>query len=140
MLHSTRTLDCIHFITTTIYPPHSRSTPKRFLAHPLLLLRHWENRLTRGLGLGQRTMETELRAEAVDAVGGIQILDHNHLVAGGAALARGDARPGEEELPNAVPALSVLLLDGVGVAEPVAVPAPESARVVDANGVDAGEC
>ena len=75
----------------------------------------------------------------VDAVGGVQVLDHDHLKAGRAALARGDGGPGQKELPDAVPALAVLSLDGVGVAEPVAVPAPEGARVVHADRVDAGD-
>jgi hypothetical protein len=70
-------------------------------------------------------------------VGGVQVLDDDHLVAGGAALARGDGGPGEEQLPDAEPALAVLGVDQVGVAEPVAVPAPERAGVVDADGVDA---
>lgn len=75
---------------------------------------------------------------AIDAVGGVQVLDHDHLVAGGAALARGDGGPGQEELPDTIPALAVLGLDGLGVAEPVAVPAPEGARVVHADRVDTG--
>lgn len=37
------------------------------------------------------------------------------------------------------PALAVLGLDGVDVAEPVAVPSPESGGVVNTDGVDAAE-
>lgn len=70
-------------------------------------------------------------------MGGVEVLDDDHLEAGGAALAGGDDGPGEEELPDAVPLLAVLCVDGLGVAEPVTVPAPEGARVVDADGVDA---
>lgn len=70
---------------------------------------------------------------------GIEVLDHHHLVARRAALAGRNRRPSEEELPDAVPALAKLGRDRVGVAEPVAVPPPQGARVVDADGVDAGE-
>lgn len=49
-------------------------------------------------------------------------------------------RLGGEVETYAVPARSVLGLDGLDVADPVAVPSPESAGVVDANGVNAGYC
>jgi len=70
---------------------------------------------------------------------GVEVLDHDYLEAGGTALARGDGGPGQKEFPDAVPALAVLSLDGLGVAEPVAVPAPYGARVVHADRVDAGD-
>lgn len=102
------------------------------------LLRLGKNSLPSRASLGQRPGQTKLRPKAVDAVRGIEVLDHHHLVARRAALARRNGRPGEEELPDAVPALAKLGRDGVGVAEPVAVPPPQGARVVDADGVDAG--
>ena len=45
-------------------------------------------------------MEAVLRGDALDAVGGVEVLDHGHLEARGAALARRDDGPGEEELPD----------------------------------------
>lgn len=89
---------------------------------------------------GEGTREAELGADPLDTVGGVEVLDHDHLEAGGAALAGGDGGPGQEELPDAVPALAVLGVDDLAVAQPVAVPPPEGARVVDADGVDAAGC
>ena len=86
--------------------------------------------------LGQRTRKTKLRPEAVDTVRGIEVLDNHHLVAGGAALARSNGRPGKKELPDAIPALAVLGRDLLRVAKPVSVPTPEGARVVNADRVD----
>lgn len=103
-------------------------------------------------------MEAVLRGDAVDAVDGVEVLDDDHLEAGGAALAGSDDGPREEELPDLgcvsivlelrafgngrekthpEPALAVLLLDLVGVADPVAVPPPEGTRVVNTDSVDA---
>lgn len=107
------------------------------VVNPNSLLR--EDSLASSAGGSKGTREAKLRSNAVDALGGVQVLHDDHLEASGAALARGDDRPGQEELPDAVPALAVLGVDRLGVAEPVTVPAPESARVVDANSVDAGE-
>ena len=45
-------------------------------------------------------MEAVLRGDAVDAVDGVEVLDDDHLEAGGGALAGGDDGPGEEELPD----------------------------------------
>lgn len=45
-------------------------------------------------------MEAKLRRDAVNAVDGVEVLDDEHLEAGGAALAGSDHRPGEEELPD----------------------------------------
>ena len=45
-------------------------------------------------------MDAKLRRDAVDAVDGVEVLDDKHLEAGGAALAGGDHRPSEEELPD----------------------------------------
>src|SRR3569833_3001268 len=83
-------------------------------------------------GGGQGAREAELGRNPVDAVRGVQVLHHDHLIAGSTALARGDGRPGQEQLPDAVPALAVLGLDGLGVAKPVAIPAPQGSRVVEA--------
>lgn len=113
----------------------------------------------------ESALDAELRADAVDTVDGVEVLVHEDLEAGGAALARGDDGPGEEEFPDLLgeggtrlvcdllggesilgemgirtysePALAVLGLDGVGVAEPVAVPSPQGGGVVHADGVDA---
>lgn len=41
-----------------------------------------------------------------------------------------------EGYTHSVPSGTVLGLDGLDVADPVAVPSPEGARVVDADGVD----
>lgn len=98
-----------------------------------------ENRPSSGTSRGQGTRQAELGREPLDTVDGVQVLDHDHLEAGGAALARGDDGPGQEELPDAVPALAELGVDGLAVAQPVAVPPPEGARVVDADGVDAAD-
>ncbi len=68
---------------------------------------------------------------------GIQILDHDHLEAGSTALTRGNSGPGQEEFPDTVPARAVLGLDGLGIAEPVAIPAPDGARVMDAYRINA---
>lgn len=54
-------------------------------------------RLPAGL---EGTGEAVLRGNPVDAVRRVQVLDNNHLVAGGRALAGGDDGPGEEELPD----------------------------------------
>lgn len=124
-------------------PPHTRKSYKK---HPFSVTKHThdlissllrQDRPSGGASRGEGARQAELGREALDAVGGVQVLDHDHLEAGGAALARGDGGPGQEELPDAEPALAVLGLDGLGVAQPVAVPAPEGARVVDADGVDA---
>lgn len=54
-------------------------------------------RLPAGL---EGTGEAVLRGNPVDAVRRVQVLDDNHLVAGGGALAGGDDGPGEEEFPD----------------------------------------
>lgn len=56
-------------------------------------------RLPAGL---EGTGEAVLRGNAVDAVRRVQVLDNNHLVASGRALAGGDDGPGEEEFPDLV--------------------------------------
>lgn len=38
--------------------------------------------------------------DAVDAVGGVDILDQGDLVAGGSSLTRGDGGVGKEEFPD----------------------------------------
>jgi len=44
-------------------------------------------------------VQTELRRDAFDAVGGIDVLNEGDLVAGSGALAGDDGRVGEEEFP-----------------------------------------
>lgn len=53
-----------------------------------------------GSGLGDSAGEAELRGDAINAVGGVEVLDDDHLETGGATLARGDDGPCEEELPD----------------------------------------
>lgn len=125
--------------------PHS-SYSKYYNKQPFFIAKHkfqrpllGEDRPSSGTGRGEGTRQAELGREPLDAVGGVEVFDHDHLEAGGAALARGDGGPGQEELPDAVPALAELGVDGLGVAQPVAVPPPEGARVVDADGVDAAD-
>lgn len=59
-----------------------------------------EESLASSLGLGKSTRETKLRLNSFDTVRGVEVLDHQDLEAGGAALARGDDGPGKEELPD----------------------------------------
>lgn len=95
-----------------------------------------EHRLASSASRGEGARKAELGRPAVDTVVGVQVLNHNNLEAGGTALARGNDGPGQEELPNSVPALAVLGIDNLLVAEPVAVPTPESTRVVYTDGID----
>ena len=46
------------------------------------------------------TGQPKLRGDTVNAMSRIQILDDNHLIAGGHAFAGGNDRPGEEQLPD----------------------------------------
>lgn len=48
--------------------------------------------------------------DALDAVGGVDVLDHGDLVAGSGALARDDGGVGEEELPDLEGSRSVKLI------------------------------
>lgn len=59
-----------------------------------------ENTPASGSGLGDGAREAELRSDAINAVGGVEVLDDDHLETGGAALAGGDDGPCEEELPD----------------------------------------
>lgn len=67
----------------------------------------------------------------------IDILDQRDLEASGTALAGDDGGIGEEVLPDTVPPDTILGLDLVLVGEPIAVPSPQSGRVVDADSIDA---
>ena len=114
-----------------------------------------ESRLALGLAVGQGAVESELRRNALNTVGCVQVLDDEHLEARSAALTRRNDGPGQEEFPNlpsvsvhrclfpatcttyAVPALAELSLDLVGVADPVTVPPPDGSRVVNTNSVNA---
>ena len=69
--------------------------------------------LLNNVGLGQNAIgalnsgltsgsETELSLDAVDAVGGVDVLDEGELPAGGTTLARGDCRGSQEVLPDLV--------------------------------------
>ena len=49
---------------------------------------------------GQSSRKAVLRANAVDAVDGVEVLHHKNLEARGAALARSNDGPSEEKLPN----------------------------------------
>lgn len=69
-------------------------------------------------------------------MGGVDVLDQGHLVAGGSSLTGGDGGISKEEFPDSVPSVAILGLDLVLVGEPVSVPSPESGRVVDTNGID----
>ena len=102
-------------------------------------------------------MESELRRNALNAVGRVQVLDDEHLEARSAALTRRNDGPGQEEFPDlltvspqrcvllktcttyAVPALAELSLNLVAVADPVTVPPPDGSRVVNANSVNAAQ-
>ena len=92
---------------------------------------------------------------------GVDVLGENNLVASSAALAGDDGGVGKEELPDlhkkismrssetslierelvmatyAEPSLAILGLDLVAVGHPVAVPPPQSSRVVHTDGVNA---
>lgn len=67
---------------------------------------------------------------------GVDVLDERDLEAGGSTLARGNGGVGQEELPDAEPALAVLGGDLLLVADPVAVPFPECRRVVYTDSID----
>lgn len=107
-----------------------------------------------GLACLQGTSEAELRRDAVDTVGGVEVLDDNNLEAGGGALARGNSGISEEELPNLdsvswmqehlkttypEPSRPVSSNNLVSVTEPVAVPPPKGSRVVNTNSINAGK-
>lgn len=51
-------------------------------------------------GLLQRSLETELGVDALDAVGRVNVLHKDNLVAGSGALARGNGGPGKEKEPD----------------------------------------
>lgn len=59
-----------------------------------------EGVLLRPLGRGEGAREVVLAVDALDAVGGIDVLDAGDLVAGGGALAGDDGRVGEEVFPD----------------------------------------
>lgn len=57
----------------------------------------------RSLGRAESTRERELGVKAIDAVGGVDVLDQRDLVTGGASLTGGDGGVGKEELPDLLP-------------------------------------
>lgn len=83
------------------------------------------------------TRETELGLDSLDTVGGVDVLDESELPAGCAALAGDDCGVGEEVFPDPEPSLAIFGFNLVAVGHPVSVPAPQSGRVVHADGVDA---
>ena len=94
--------------------PNPSKTHKSRLPTPKGLLtqsaRHASNPARRrcrpDLGRRQCTKEAGLRGNALDAVGGVEVLDEGDLVAGGGTLAGYDGGVGEEEFPD---------LDGVWI-------------------------
>lgn len=58
-----------------------------------------EGGLSGGLG-GAKSAEAELSVDALDTVGGVDVLDHGDLVASGGTLTRDDGGVGKEELPD----------------------------------------
>jgi len=79
------------------------------------------------------TSKRELSVDTVDTVNGVEVLDAGNLEAGGGTLTGGNRGVGKEVLPDAVPAGTVLSVDLILVAEPVAVPPPKGSRVVDTD-------
>lgn len=69
-------------------------------------------------------------------MGGVDVLDQGDLEASSTTLARDDGGVGQEVLPDTEPSLAVLGLNLVAVGHPVAVPPPESSRVVNTDGID----
>jgi hypothetical protein len=57
-------------------------------------------RLASFLASGEGTSKSELRADTVNPMSRVKVFDDNHLVTGGHSFARGDDRPGEEQLPD----------------------------------------
>lgn len=96
-----------------------------------------EERSALGLSSGKCTADAVLRQQTINAVCRVQVLDHDKLEASGRTLARGNRGPSQEQLPDTVPALAKLGANSLGVANPVAVPAPKRTRVVDSDSVDA---
>jgi hypothetical protein len=79
----------------------------------------------------QSRVKSELSGDTLDTVESVKVLVHNDLVASTTTLAGSNDGESKEELPDAVPASSVLGLNLLLVAEPVTVPSPESSRVVN---------
>lgn len=71
-----------------------------------------------------RTLKTELGVNALNTMSRVQVLDQSDLETGGTTLTTGDSAVSQEVFPDAEPALAILRLDLLTVAEPVAVPAP----------------
>lgn len=103
----------------------------------LFLRKSGEDGFSRSLGGSKSAEEAILGGNTLNSVGGIEVLDDDELEAGGRALASGNGGPCQEELPDTVPALSVLCVNRLGVTDPVAVPAPDGTAVVDTDGIDA---
>lgn len=59
-----------------------------------------QSSLASRLASGQGTRETILGVDSVNAVARVEVLDNNHLEAGGGTLAGSNGRVGQEELPD----------------------------------------
>lgn len=82
------------------------------------------------------TVKVELGLNTINTMSRVDVLNHGDLEASSTALAGDDGGVGKEELPDAEPPFAVLGLDLVPVVHPVAVPSPESSRVVNTDGID----
>jgi cyclopropane fatty-acyl-phospholipid synthase-like methyltransferase len=78
---------------------HVTCTPSN---HPSLphLFRHRERRLASRLASSQSAAKTVLAVHTLDSVRGVDVLNKRDLVAGSAALTRGDGAVGKEVLPD----------------------------------------
>src|SRR5689334_15351080 len=85
-----------------------------------------------GLALPEVDEAAALADPALPLEGGA-VLVADQLEGGGSATLGDERRPGEEDLPQPEPALAVGVHHRVAVAQPVAVPALDGERVVDAD-------
>jgi hypothetical protein len=114
-------------------------------------------RLARLLTGGEGAGQAKLRGDTVNTMSRVKVLDYNHLVTGGHAFAGGNNGPGEEQLPDlghvriheealwettekthSVPSGTILGLDRFHISNPVTVPSPEGAGVVNTDSINAG--
>ena len=80
--------------------------------------------------------KSKLSVDSLYTVRRVDVLDKCDLEAGSGTLARSNGGVGQEELPDAEPALAVLGGNLLLVADPVAVPFPEGGGVVHTDGVN----
>ena len=74
--------------------------------------------------------------DTIDTVICVEVFVESDLEEGCTSLSGSDGGPGEEEDPDAVPAITIGLNDLVLVRYPVLVPAPDGGRVVNAENVN----